>query len=83
MDIYSVDSEEIIFLSDGVCVSEQKSKRDGVAKVGKERTTINMMQLQTDSKDQNSYKTLLAAEGIDVKDLVQSECLAAFGKERK
>ena len=83
VDIYSSSSEEIIFLSDGVSVSEQKEKRDKVAKSGKERTTINMMQLQRSLSEKNQYKTLLAADGVGVNDLVHSECLAAFGVERK
>ena len=61
----------------------KKEKRDKVPKAGKERATVNIMQLQTDSQDKNAYKTILAAWGIDVKSLVQAECLAAFGKARR
>jgi hypothetical protein len=80
VDIYHSESAEVIFLSDGVCVSEQKSIRDGVQKVGKERTTTDVMMLQTSLSDTKTYKTIVAATGIDVVKLVQSELLLAYGQ---
>jgi hypothetical protein len=82
-DIYDAASAEVIFLSDGVCVCEQKLKRDGVKKVGKERTTTTIMMLQKSLNDKNDYKTIIAAEGIDTVQLVQSELLLAYGEEVK
>lgn len=83
VDIYDSESKEVIFLSDGVCVSEQKHIRDGVKKVGKKRTTTDVMMLQTSLSDKKAYKTIVAAAGIDAVKLVQSELLVAYGKEVK
>jgi predicted ATP-grasp superfamily ATP-dependent carboligase len=80
VDIYAENEKEVIFLSDGVCVSEQKIKRDKVQKQGKERTTTDIMMLQTDINDKSSYTTIIAAEGINTVDLVQSELLKAYGE---
>jgi hypothetical protein len=81
VDIYDRESKEVLFLSDGVCVSEQKASRDGLKKVGKERTTTEVMMLQTSLSDTERYKTIVAAEGIDAVKLVQSELLLAYGRE--
>ena len=81
VDIYDADAEEVIFLSDGVCVNEQKAKRDKIAKEGKERTTTDIMMLQTSLKDRNTFKTIIAAEGVNPVDLVQSEVFKAYGKD--
>lgn len=83
VDIYDSESKEVIFLSDGVCVSEQKPLRDGVKKAGKERTTTNVMMLQTSLSDKKAYKTIVAATGIDTVKLVQSELLLTYGREVK
>lgn len=81
VDIYSSESEEVIFLSDGVCVNEQKAKRDKIAKKGKERTTTDIMLLQTAIGDKDAYKPIIAAHDVDPIALVQSECLKAYGEE--
>lgn len=81
VDIYAKHEKEVIFLSDGVCVSEQKQKRDKVAKQGKERTTTDIMMLQTDLNDKSSYTTIIAAKDINPVDLVQSELLKAYGEK--
>jgi hypothetical protein len=81
VDIYSANTEEIIFLSDGVCVNEQKAKRDKIAKTGKERTTTDIMMLQTSLKDKNVYTTIIAAQGVNPVHLVQSELMKAYGEE--
>jgi hypothetical protein len=83
VDIYSAAAKEIIFLSDGVCVNEQKAKRDHIAKTGKERTTTNIMMLQTDIEDKNAYKTIIAADGIDEVALVKSEIQKTYGSSIK
>ena len=83
VDIYDADAEEVIFLSDGVCVNEQKAKRDKIAKEGKERTTTDIMMLQTSLKDRNTFKTIIAAEGVNPVDLVQSEVFKAYGKDAR
>ncbi len=36
VDLYEKEGREIIWLEDGICVSEQKAKRDGQAKKEKE-----------------------------------------------
>jgi hypothetical protein len=81
VDIYDPQSAEVIFLCDGVCVSEQKPLRDGLKKVGKERTTTEVMMLQTSLSDTKAYKTIVAAKDIDTVKLVQSELLLAYGAE--
>ncbi|WP_298360651.1 hypothetical protein [Runella sp.] len=83
VDIYDPAAAEIIFLSDGVCVSEQKSLRDGIKKSGKERTTTDIMMLQSSISHKDTYKTIIACEGIDTVKLVQSEVLLAYGSELK
>jgi hypothetical protein len=83
VDIYSADTKEIIFLSDGVCVNEQKAKRDKIAKAGKERTTTDIMMLQTSLNDKNAYTTIIAAQGVNPVHLVQSELMKAYGEEHR
>jgi hypothetical protein len=78
VDIYSSAAKEIIFLSDGVCVNEQKPKRDKIAKTGKERTTTNIMMLQTDIEDRNAYKTIIAADGVNETDLIRAEIYKTY-----
>lgn len=79
VDIYDKASPEVIFLSDGVCVNEQKLVRDGVKKEGKERTTTEIMMLQSSLSDRNTYKTIVAAQDVDVVKLVQTELWLAYG----
>lgn len=78
-DIYDSQTEEIIFLSDGVCVNEQKTSRNKVAKQGKERTTTDIMMLQTDLHKKNVFKTIIAAGDIDPIALLQAEMREAYG----
>ena len=73
VDIYDSTSQEVLFYSDGVCVGEQKEKRDKVPKEGKERTNINMMMLQTPSKSNTAiFEMLIAGEGIVEEKLIKS-----------
>lgn len=83
VDIYSSAAKEIIFLSDGVCVNEQKPKRDKIAKTGKERTTTNIMMLQTDIEDRNAYKTIIAADGVNETDLIRAEIYKTYSAKIK
>jgi len=62
VDLYEAEAEEIIWLADGICVSEQKARRDKAAKSGKERTTTDLAMMQ--SKD-GSYQTLIAGKGVE------------------
>lgn len=57
-DIYSADKQEVIWYEDGISVSEQKSKRDKIAKKGKERTTTDMILLEKPCK---GYDYLVAS----------------------
>ena len=54
VDLYDVNAKEIMWFGDGICVSEQKAKRDGQAKQGKERTTTEMAMLECQD---GSYRT--------------------------
>jgi hypothetical protein len=83
LDIYSSDAKEIIFLSDGVCVNEQKPRRDKIAKTGKERTTTNILMLQTDIEDRNAYKTIIAADGVNETNLVRAEIYKTYSTKIK
>lgn len=73
VDIYDNTSKEVLFYADGVCVGEQKAKRDKIPKEGKERTNINLMMLQLPTiTDTPIFETIVAGEGIDEVKLVQS-----------
>ena len=45
-DLYNADSKEVIWLEDGVSVSQQKQKRDKIAKKERERVTTDMILLE-------------------------------------
>lgn len=79
VDIYDSNAQEIHFFSDGVCVNKQKAVRDKVAKQGKERSSTDIYLLQTKIADANSFKTIVAASGIDPIALIQSEVIKAYG----
>ena len=76
VDIYDAQSEEVMWFSDGVCVSEQKSVRDKQAKSGKERTTTNMAMLQ---RKDGSYKMIIAGKAIDNVWLSRAEVWREYG----
>ena len=64
----------MLFYSNGICVGEQKAKRDKKPKQGKERTNIHMMMLQIPSSTDNpTFTTMVAAQGIDEVKLAKSE----------
>jgi hypothetical protein len=62
-DLYDSLSEEVVWLEDGVCVSQQKEKRNKVPKKGKERTTTDMILLE---KETGSFEYIVAANGISL-----------------
>lgn len=73
VDIYAPTCHEVLFYSDGVCVGEQKQKRDKIPKTGKERTNINLMMLQIPSQTGvATFETIVAGAGIDEVQLVKS-----------
>jgi hypothetical protein len=80
--IYEADAPETLFFSDGVCVGEQKARRDKKAKEGKERSNINVLLLQVRPKAKESspvFETLIAGEGICEVSLVQSMVHQHYG----
>lgn len=78
-DLYSPDSEELIWLEDGVCVSQQKPCRDKVAKTSKERTTIDSLLVAMPEK---RYAQVVAATGVDLSELAQA-CLKRHYRGKK
>lgn len=76
VDIYDGTSAEKIWLTDGVCVSEQKAQRNKVPKLGKERTTTDVTLMQCPD---GHYKTLIAAKGVDSVALAKAELCQAYG----
>lgn len=76
--IYDAEAREIRWFGDGICVSEQKAKRDSEAKVGKERTTTEMAMLE--QKD-GKYRTIIAGEGINRVELYRAEVIREYGEE--
>ncbi len=78
VDIYSPEAEEVVWFSDGVCVSEQKSQRNKQPKEGKERTTTTISMLE---KKDGSYQTIIAGKGIEASDLYRAEVMREYGKE--
>ena len=61
-DIYSTTSEEVIYLSDDVCVKEQKAKRDKAPRIKGKRhnTRISMFE-----NGLQQYETVVAGIGVD------------------
>ena len=76
-DIYAVNSEEMIYLSDDVCVKRQKSKRDKQPRTmiedKRHNTRISMFE---DSSKQ--YRTIVAGMGIDNGQLVKALICEAY-----
>lgn len=80
VDLYDEEWKEIIWLGDGVCVSEQKAKRDKKPKKGKERVTTEMGMLE---RKDGSYRTIVAGEGINRVELYRAEVVEEYGEEAK
>ena len=78
VDLYDSQATEVVWLSDGICVSEQKATRNKAAKKGKERVTTEMAMLE--QKD-GKYRTIIAGEGINRVALYEAEVVAEYGEE--
>lgn len=78
--IYESESAEIVFLADGICVNEQKAKRDKQAKKGKERVRTEMAMMQD---QQGRYRTLVAGEGVSRVKLYQAEIVKEYGEKAR
>lgn len=76
--IYEAQAEEVVFLGDGVCVSQQKSVRDKKAKEGKERTTTDLAMLK---KRDGTYRTIVAGEGVSRVKLYEAEIVREYGEK--
>lgn len=68
-DIYSTTSEEVIYLSDDVCVKEQKAKRDKQPKLKGKRYNTRISMFENGLKE---YKTVVAGIGVDNIQLVKA-----------
>jgi hypothetical protein len=73
-DIYISDSKELIWLEDGVCVSEQKTCRDKVSKCSKQRTTTDSLLV---AAPEGGFTQVVAAIGVDLSALAQT-CLKRY-----
>ena len=78
VDIYDKESEEVIWLSDGVCVSEQKAVRNKQSKDGKERTTTNIAMLE---RADGSYQTIIAGCASEAVSLYRAEVWREYGSK--
>lgn len=78
VDLSASEAEEIIWLADGVCVSEQKFRRDKQAKSGKERTTTDLVMMQ---RLDGSYKTLCAGFGVETVEYYRAEVAREYGEK--
>lgn len=77
VDIYDGQGAEVIWLADGICVSEQKERRDGQAKKGKERTTTDMAMMR---RKDGSYQTLIAGKGVEKVSYYRAEVAKEYGE---
>jgi len=78
VDLYDANTKEITWFGDGICVNEQKAKRDGEAKKGKERTQTEMAMFE---RTDGSYRTMVAGEGINRVELYRAEVVEEYGEE--
>ena len=78
VDIYDAEAKEIAWFGDGICVSEQKAKRDKKPKKGKERVTTEMAMLE---RKDGSYRTIIAGSGINRVELYRAEVVKEYGAE--
>lgn len=75
-DIYNCEHKEVIWFEDGISVSQQKSKRDKIAKIGKERTTTDMILL---ARPNEVYECVVAAENVSLTDLAEAKLKVYYG----
>ena len=78
VDVYDAAAAEVVWLGDGVCVSEQKAVRDKQPKAGKERTTTDLTMLQ---RQDGSYQTVVAGAGIDAVQLGRTVVWQEYGAQ--
>jgi gamma-glutamylcyclotransferase (GGCT)/AIG2-like uncharacterized protein YtfP len=78
VDIYNAQTKEVMWFGDGICVCQQKAKRDSEAKKGKERTTTEMAMIE---RKDGGYRTIIAGEGIDRVELYRAEVVREYGAE--
>ena len=78
VDLYDANAKEIMWFGDGICVSEQKARRDGEAKKGKERTTTEMAMME---RQDGSYRTIIAGEGVNRVQLYRAEVVEEYGEK--
>ena len=76
VDVYDAVAAAVVWLADGVCVSEQKAVRDKQPKAGKERTTTDLTMLQ---RQDGSYQTVVAGAGIDAVQLGRTVVWQEYG----
>lgn len=74
-DIYSASNEEMIYLSDDVCVKEQKAKRDKQPKTKGKRHNTRISMFEDGLKE---YKTVVAGIGVDNIQLVKALICEAY-----
>jgi len=75
-DIYNSEHKEVMWFEDGISVSQQKSKRDKIAKIGKERTTTDIILL---ARPNEGYECVVAAENVSLTDLAEAKLKAYYG----
>lgn len=76
-DIYAKNSEEVVYLSDDVCVKRQKSKRDKQPKpITEDKRHTTRISMFEDSSKQ--YKTVVAGMGIDNVQLTKALICEAY-----
>ncbi len=76
-DIYGVNSAEVVYLSDDVCVKKQKTKRDKQSRpITEDKRHTTRISMFEDSSKQ--YKTVVAAQGINNVQLVKALICEAY-----
>jgi len=66
-------------MEDGVSVSQQKLNRDKIAKKGRERTTTDMVLLQTPT---DKFECIIATQKIDLTDLVTAKFKEYYSQKK-
>ena len=76
-DIYAVNGEEVVYLSDDVCVKQQKAKRDKLPRASSDgkRHNIRISMFEDASK---KYKTVVAGADVDNTQLLKALICEAY-----
>ena len=77
-DLYNIDSKEVIWMEDGVSVSQQKQKRDKIAKEGRERATTDMILLE---KPLGGFDHIVASEKANLTSLARAKLGIYYGNQ--